>query len=304
MVERSPSHQRPLSAASKSGSTKPIVTSADRAARIASGRNAIDRASRRPIIRPLGGRSVRRVLAHAPGHANFSINVPLAVRRRFVKKRLAGRIDIGPFTRPRCRQRIENCCDRPAQNPTIDTCTAKRPRAPNGSPDSAAKRLPQGSFVAHTLKMLATCRGSEVMTRQAICTLVIASIVTTNLSGCQSASRWAWWNRNDSASTVAQSTAPTLPSEGATPQAVDVPGLEPASSPSAANLAATQSPANASNSVALRQHQPPRSPTRRLPIIQRHIRRRHRPQPLRLLRPRHIDDARSRDRQRATVRPV
>jgi hypothetical protein len=82
------------------------------------------------------------------------------------------------------------------------------------------------------------------MTRQAISTLVIASIVTA--AGCQTASRWAWWNRDD-ASTVAQSTAPTLPSQAATPQAVEVPGLEPTSSPSAANLAAAQSPTNASN---------------------------------------------------------
>ncbi|HEY3394861.1 MAG TPA: hypothetical protein VGK58_19305 [Lacipirellulaceae bacterium] len=85
------------------------------------------------------------------------------------------------------------------------------------------------------------------MTRQAIWTLVIASIVTTGLSGCQSASRWAWWTRDDSTSSVVQSTAPTLPSEAATPQAVEVPGLEPASSPSAANLAAAQSPANVPN---------------------------------------------------------
>jgi hypothetical protein len=84
------------------------------------------------------------------------------------------------------------------------------------------------------------------MTRQAISTLVIASIVTAGSAGCQSASRWAWWNRDDSTS-VAQSTAPTLPSAAATPQAVEVPGLEPASSPSAANLAAAQSPANAPN---------------------------------------------------------
>jgi hypothetical protein len=85
------------------------------------------------------------------------------------------------------------------------------------------------------------------MTRQAISTLVIASIVTAGSAGCQSASRWAWWNRDDSTSSVAQSTAPTLPSESATPQAVEVPGLEPASSPSAANLAAAQSPANVPN---------------------------------------------------------
>jgi hypothetical protein len=85
------------------------------------------------------------------------------------------------------------------------------------------------------------------MTRQAISKLVIASIVTTGLSGCQTASRWAWWNRGDGESTVAQSAAPTLPSAAATPQAVDVPGLEPASSPSAANLAAAQSPGSVPN---------------------------------------------------------
>jgi hypothetical protein len=85
------------------------------------------------------------------------------------------------------------------------------------------------------------------MTRQAISKLVIASIVTAGPAGCQSASRWAWWNRDDSTSSVAQSTAPTLPSESATPQAVEIPGLEPASSPSAANLAAAQSPANTPN---------------------------------------------------------
>jgi hypothetical protein len=85
------------------------------------------------------------------------------------------------------------------------------------------------------------------MTRQAISTLVIASILTAGSAGCQSASRWAWWNRDDSMSSVAQSSAPTLPSESVTPHAVEVPGLEPASSPSAANLAAVQSPANTPN---------------------------------------------------------
>ncbi|HJQ79687.1 MAG TPA: hypothetical protein VJ828_07010 [Lacipirellulaceae bacterium] len=85
------------------------------------------------------------------------------------------------------------------------------------------------------------------MTRQAIWTLVIASIVTAGSAGCQSASRWAWWNRDDGTSSVAQSAAPTLPSESATPHAVEVPGLEPASSPSAANLAAAQTPTNAPN---------------------------------------------------------
>jgi hypothetical protein len=80
------------------------------------------------------------------------------------------------------------------------------------------------------------------MTRRAIFPLVISSFMAAGLAGCQSASRWAWWkNQDDSASSVAQASAPALPSEGATPQAVDVPGLEPASSPSAANLAAAQS---------------------------------------------------------------
>jgi hypothetical protein len=89
------------------------------------------------------------------------------------------------------------------------------------------------------------------MTRRAIFPLVIGCVVTAGLAGCQSASRWAWWkNQDDSASTVAQASAPALPSEGATPQVVDVPGLEPASSPSAANLAAAQSPSN-SPSVSL-----------------------------------------------------
>jgi len=84
------------------------------------------------------------------------------------------------------------------------------------------------------------------MIRRAIFPLVIGSVVTAALAGCQSASRWAWWkNQDNSATSVAQSSAPALPSAGATPQAVDVPGLEPASSPSAANLAAAQSPSSA-----------------------------------------------------------
>src|SRR5688572_14785720 len=83
------------------------------------------------------------------------------------------------------------------------------------------------------------------MTRRALFPLVVGSVVAAGLAGCQSASRWAWWkNQDESASTVAQSSAPALPSQGATPQAVDVPGLEPASSPSAANLAAAQSPSS------------------------------------------------------------
>ncbi len=89
------------------------------------------------------------------------------------------------------------------------------------------------------------------MIRRAIFPLVFVSVVTAGLAGCQSTSRWAWWkNQDDSASTVAQSGAPELPSAGATPQAVEVPGLEPASSPSAANLAAAQAPST-SPSVSL-----------------------------------------------------
>jgi hypothetical protein len=84
------------------------------------------------------------------------------------------------------------------------------------------------------------------MTRRAIFPFVIGSVVTAALAGCQTAYRLAWWkNHDDSASSVAQSSAPELPSAGATPQAVDVPGLEPASSPSSANLAAAQTRASA-----------------------------------------------------------
>jgi hypothetical protein len=84
------------------------------------------------------------------------------------------------------------------------------------------------------------------MTPPAIHKLAIASIVTLGLTGCQSGPRWAWWKHPDGAgntSAVAQATAPVLPSQEANPQPVDVPGLQPAASPSAANLAAAQAPA-------------------------------------------------------------
>ena len=82
------------------------------------------------------------------------------------------------------------------------------------------------------------------MRLSAIETVMIASMVA-GLAGCQSGPRWAWWKHDRVASETAvaeSAAAPSLPSEGAAPQAVAVAALEPVASPSAANLAATGVP--------------------------------------------------------------
>ena len=61
------------------------------------------------------------------------------------------------------------------------------------------------------------------------------------MTGCQSGPRWAWWKTEDlpaDTSLVARSAEPTLPSAQTTPQVPTADGLQPAASPSTANLAA------------------------------------------------------------------
>ena len=89
------------------------------------------------------------------------------------------------------------------------------------------------------------------MKSSAVRALTFATILL-GMVGCQSGPRWARWKHEkapEDTSLVARSAAPELPSTKATPQAVTVPGLEPAAPPSAANLAAagtkTASPGNA-----------------------------------------------------------
>lgn len=87
--------------------------------------------------------------------------------------------------------------------------------------------------------------------------LTIVAVVAA-MSGCQSGPRsWAWW-KSDAApadtSAVARSADPQLPSaQAAAP--VAVPGLQPATSPSAANLASAGAPNAAAISI------PPSSPS-------------------------------------------
>jgi len=71
--------------------------------------------------------------------------------------------------------------------------------------------------------------------------LAVAAVIAATF-GCQSGPRgWAWWKKDGAptdTSVVARSADPKLPSAQSMPQAVSPDGLQPATSPSAANLAA------------------------------------------------------------------
>ncbi|MCI0334181.1 MAG: hypothetical protein L0228_13265 [Planctomycetes bacterium] len=71
--------------------------------------------------------------------------------------------------------------------------------------------------------------------------MTVAAVLAAT-SGCQSGPRWAWWKTDaaptDTSAVARSAEAPQLPSAQSTPQAVTPTGLQPATSPSAANLAA------------------------------------------------------------------
>jgi hypothetical protein len=77
------------------------------------------------------------------------------------------------------------------------------------------------------------------MRRTVVQSTFVALIVTA--LGCQSGPRWAWWKKDTpmaDSSAVARSAEPVLPSSQSTPTAVTATGIQPATPPSSANLAA------------------------------------------------------------------
>lgn len=82
------------------------------------------------------------------------------------------------------------------------------------------------------------------MSRSVVRPFVLA-VVVAGLVGCQSGSRWAWWKRDaapQDTSLLARSAAPPLPSSQAAPHAVAGAGMQMATPPSSANLAAAGAP--------------------------------------------------------------